>query len=219
MKRIWISEDASSGLISYFKHRGFAVCTVKHTGAVGHFVSAHPDIYMCRMGGGEDAEVFQGDPTLLGALYPADIRYNAVVTEKFFISLTKYTDSTLMDAAQKLYPGISFINVPQGYTKCNMVVVDGSHFITEDAGIYKALSAHPDISCLLVSPGTVSLKGFKNGFLGGSSGRVGSDIFFNGDLSQHPDFSAIKAFIDSCGLGTVYFPEWPLTDIGSIISE
>jgi hypothetical protein len=219
MKRVWISEDADPRLAEYLGSAGRQVCRVAHTDAVGHAVSAHPDIYMCRLGAGAEAEVFFGDRSELGPDYPQDVRFNAVVTSKYVISLNRVTSPALIRAAEKLYPGIRLINVPQGYTKCNMVVIDGTHFITEDAGIAKALSNYSEIACLTVSAGHVALRGFKNGFLGGASGRVGSDIVFNGDLSSHPDFERIKAFIVNCGLNTVFFPEWQLTDIGSIISE
>ena len=45
------------------------------------------------------------------------------------------------------------------------------------------------------------------------------EIVFNGDLSAHPDFNVISAFIESRGLSCVYFKDYPLTDIGSIIVE
>ena len=219
MKRVWISEDADPRLDEYLGSAGRQVCRVLHTDSVSRAVSAHPDIYMCRMGAGSEAEVFFGDRSELGPDYPQDVRFNAVVTSKYVISLNRVTSPALIRAAEKLYPGIRLINVPQGYTKCNMVVIDATHFITEDAGIAKALSNYSEIACLTVSAGHVALQGFKNGFLGGASGRVGSDIVFNGDLSSHPDFERIKAFIENCGLNTVFFPEWRLTDIGSIISE
>ena len=61
------------------------------------------------------------------------------------------------------------------------------------------------------------LPGYDTGFLGGTSGRVGDEIVFNGDLSAHPDFEAIKDFIRSRGLQIKYFESYPLRDIGSII--
>ena len=218
MKKVFLSEDADPRLTAYLKESGREVCIVEHSDAVSHAVSAHPDIYMCRLGAGEEAEVFFGDKEKLSEEYPKDILYNAVVTSRYLISLNRYTDPSLIDAAKRLFPDIRIINVPQGYTKCNMVVVDDTHFITEDRGIYKALLSCPDIECLLVSPGQVALQGFKNGFLGGASGRVGSDIVFNGDLSSHSDFGLITEFIEKCGLRPVFFADWPLTDIGSIIS-
>ena len=75
------------------------------------------------------------------------------------------------------------------------------------------------MSVLKIRPGQVLLPGYAYGFLGGTSGRIGDKIVFNGDLSAHPDFNVISAFIESRGLSCVYFKDYPLTDIGSIIVE
>ncbi|MFR2966829.1 MAG: DUF6873 family GME fold protein [Anaerovoracaceae bacterium] len=61
--------------------------------------------------------------------------------------------------------------------------------------------------------------GYKYGFLGGASGRIGDEIVFNGDLAAHSDYEEIKSFIQERGLRLVYFRQYPLTDIGSIIEE
>ena len=55
-------------------------------------------------------------------------------------------------------------------------------------------------------------------FIGGCSGRVGNKVIFNGNLKAHPDFQRILSFIKSRGLDCVWFPEYELTDIGSIIT-
>ena len=86
-------------------------------------------------------------------------------------------------------------------------------------GILSALKKSPDLGVLPVSQGHVKLDGFEYGFLGGASGRVGDEIVFNGDLSAHPDYEAIREFIESRGLAVRFFPEYPLTDIGSILTD
>ena len=45
----------------------------------------------------------------------------------------------------------------------------------------------------------------------------GGQVIFHGALPKHPDFLRIKTFIESTGLLPVWFDEFPLTDIGSII--
>ena len=86
-------------------------------------------------------------------------------------------------------------------------------------GEYRMLKKHADIDCLLINPNEVALDGFKNGFIGGSSGRIGDEIWFNGNLENHSNFKEINDFINRCGLGIKYNNEYPLTDIGSIIEE
>ena len=36
------------------------------------------------------------------------------------------------------------VHTAQGYTKCNIAVVDGSHIITEDEGVFRAVSEGAD---------------------------------------------------------------------------
>ena len=52
---------------------------------------------------------------------------------------------------------------------------------------------------------------------GGASGMIGTEIWFNGRLEDHPDADKIRRFIADRGYAVVDFPEEPLTDIGSII--
>lgn len=74
------------------------------------------------------------------------------------------------------------------------------------------------MNVLLVEPGFVKLRGADTGFIGGASGRVGGEIIFNGDLSVHPNFREITAFIETQGLGCKWFESYELEDIGSIIT-
>lgn len=110
------------------------------------------------------------------------------------------------------------VHTAQGYTKCNIAVVDGSHIITEDEGVFRAVSEKTDIKVLLISPKQVKLNGFAYGFIGGASGRIGNEMIFSGDVTKHSDYAKIRSFIEECGLDIKYF-DYPLTDIGSIIEE
>ena len=114
--------------------------------------------------------------------------------------------------------GLTFIDVPQGYARCSCLPVDETSIITADRGIIGPCRA-AGLSVLEVTPGHVLLPGYTYGFIGGCGGRVGDTIVFHGSLNQHPDGDAIRRFIEERGLACVDFPEFPLTDIGSIIEE
>ena len=219
MDTVLISSCASNELKEALTENGCALMSVGPCEAVSEPISSHPDIYMCKLGTAPKSPVFKGDADLLGPEYPSDVLYNAVITEKFMICNTSTVSPDLMNAAKELYPDIKVIHVAQGYTKCKMVVVDESHFITEDEGIYKALSSEDEAECLLISAGHVELPGYKRGFIGGASGRIGDEIWFNGDLSAHPDAENIVNFICGCGLTASWITDKPLVDIGSIIEE
>ena len=222
MKKIHLSPLAGMPLIEYLKQKGFAICFTQPLTSVAEPIAYHPDLILCKLGIDDKAPVFHGDASRLGPAYPADIPYNACCTGRYFIHNLKYTVPELLaaagQAAHDMKKPLLRISVPQGYTQCNIVCVDENSIITSDAGIERAcISA--GMSVLKIRPGQVLLPGYSYGFLGGTSGRIGDEIVFNGDLSAHPDFVAISAFIESRGLCCVYFRDYPLTDIGSIIVD
>lgn len=212
MKKIYIAKDANRILQDYLQAKGYALELVSSDGLVDTAISCHPDIFLCRLGIGTDAPVIRSQISELGCGYPSEAVFNAACTGKYFIHNLKITHPRLLEAAKSA--GMELIHVPQGYTKCSTIIVDEHSIITYDHGIAKACE---DLDVLLVSPGYVSLSGYSTGFIGGCSGRIGSELIFNGDLSSHPDFEKIRDFIEKRGLKCIWFDSYPLTDIGSIL--
>ncbi|MDO4745591.1 MAG: hypothetical protein Q4B18_03440 [Bacillota bacterium] len=230
MKKVYLSCEAVPPLTSYLTQLGYAIEVVSHEGITYHPVSTHPDIFMCRFGVWENIMIFPGNPDNLSPKYPGNVIYNAVCTGKYFIHNLKLTDSELLAAADKWNTQLEFVDVPQGYTRCCCLPVDDSSFITSDMGIAKALS-DAGAEVLIIEKGHISLSGFDYGFIGGCAGHIvtseskGNEdnsniptIVFNGDLSNHPDYNKITAFINERGIDIAYFKDYPLTDIGSIIT-
>ena len=211
MKKVYLSSGANPILTEYLKARGYEISFVYPVPPVYAPVNSHPDIYMCRM---SRHKIFRGKPEKLRRDYPGDALYNAVCIGEYFIHNLKITDTGLLREAR--VSGMRLIDVPQGYTKCNMVVVDDGAAVTSDRGIANALK-DTDIDLLVVSPGHVLLNGFPYGFLGGASGRVGDELIFHGNLSGHPDFGRIVAFLKKRECKFKYFNQFELEDIGSII--
>lgn len=211
MSMIYLSETAHPLLQDYLKARGHRLHIIEKTGLTYEPVSSHPDIYMCSLGPG--GPIFFGDPKQIGSSYPENILFNAACTGTYFIHNLKHTCPSLLKAAD----GCNRIHVSQGYTKCNIVLVDQTSIITSDKGIFNACRKELDV--LLIRPGHVKLRRFPYGFLGGASGRIGSEVLFNGNLELHPDFEGITAFIRQRGLTPVYFTQYPLEDIGSILED
>lgn len=215
VKTAYLSEKARPPLREYLTRQGYKLYFISESNITYPAVATHPDLFYCRMGAGETAAVFTGDPCELGYDYPHNVKYNAVCLDRYFIHNLKHTSPALLTAAHA--KGLECIHVNQGYTKCNMVVVDGCSVITADQGILRTLQNYSDIDALKIRQGFVTLSGFEYGFLGGASGRVGNEIIFNGNLSCHPDFEKICKFIQNRGLSVKYFPDYELEDIGSII--
>ena len=211
MSKVYISEDANPLLKEYLSGSNHIIVEIKSTNQVYESISSHPDIFMCKI----NNQIIESENDL-GYSYPGNVKYNGVQLGKYFIHHTGYTASKLISAVKAA--NLTPVHVTQGYTKCNIVAVDENSIITSDEGIRNTLIPL-GLEVLLVSIGSVKLKGFSYGFLGGASGRVGDSVVFNGNLSAHPDYLKISDFILSRGLKLKYFKEYELEDIGSIIEE
>lgn len=217
MNNVYVSENACAALKDWLCDNGYRVKEIKAGRLVYPAISAHPDIYMCRLGMSAGAPLLKAGDNELGYSYPKNVPYNALCLDKYFIHNLKYTSERLKSAARDAK--LQMINVKQGYTKCSIAAVDGSSVITSDEGIARTLEKYSDINVLRIRPGYVDLPGFECGFIGGASGRVGDKMLFNGDLSAHPDFKDICGFIEARGIEPVYFKGFPLEDIGSVIES
>ncbi|MBR6701008.1 MAG: hypothetical protein IKL72_04685 [Firmicutes bacterium] len=216
MKNIYLSKNTVPSLAEYLEHKGWNINIISGASYLKTHISSHPDIYMCKLGVMDEAPVFYGNPNSLGSDYPKDVPYNAACTGKYFIHNLKYTDEKLLEYARSLE--LEFVNVRQGYSKCSIAVIDEDSVITSDEGIAKALR-FKGLDVLLMQKGHIRLPGYAYGFIGGTCGRIGDEIVFNGDLSAHPDHDIICDFITSKGLTVKYFKGYQLEDIGSVISD
>lgn len=212
VSKLYISVEANDILKKYLRDAGHKVIEVNAKVKMDPAIATHPDIYMCAL----RDRVYHGELFLLNPNYPAHAIFNGCSTGKYFIHNLKYTAPELLKAVRA--EGQIEVNVAQGYAKCNCVVVDEDSIITADRGIWKA-AVKAGMNVLLVERSQVILKGYPYGFLGGASGKVGNTIIFNGNIEKHSDYEAIRQFIESRGLDIVYFKEYRLTDIGSIIEE
>lgn len=206
-----LSENACEGLRRWLSEKGVEILYVKDTDITYPAISAHADIYYCRLG--NDAMKFA--PGEVGGKYPADCAFNGVSLDKYFIHNRKCTAERLL--REVTVRGLSYVHVNQGYTKCSTAVIDGAAVISSDESIIGAVSGLPDVEYLKITPGHILLPGLDCGFIGGACGRVGRYMAFNGDLSRHPDFERIVSFVKSRNAEPVWFDGYPLTDIGSII--
>ena len=214
MNRIYISARAEQALIEYLAGCGHEVCMLPRIPGPDPAIADHPDLVYCSLGPGRP--VFHGKISAVGRPYPSDVPYNACCTGRYFIHNLKYTVPELLAAAEDA--GMTLVDVPQGYARCSCLPVAEDAVITADQGIIRACRA-AGLTVLEVVPGHVVLPGYKYGFIGGCGGRIGDTIVFHGNLSEHPDGMRIRSFIEDRGLKCVDFPDFPLTDIGSIIEE
>ncbi len=112
---------------------------------------------------------------------------------------------------------IKFVSVNQGYTKCSVCVVNENALITDDESIYKSFENN-QIDALLIKKGSVKLKGFNYGFIGGCTGLIDKNkLLFNGDINLHSDCNNILDFLTRYSIEPVIIKDKQLNDIGSII--
>lgn len=208
--KVIVSRDAGKELKNYLSEKA-DLMIFEPIDTVAEPVRCHPDLVYCRL---KEDIIFMGNERLLKPVYPGDIIYNGFSTGKYFIHDLEHTERQLLKAVNDLE--LIPVNVKQGYACCSIVPVDEDSIITYDRGIAKAAEA-AGLSVLTIGPGHVELPGYDTGFIGGTSGRVGDEIIFNGDLAAHPDCQAIRQFIEERGLKIRYFSGYPLRDIGSII--
>lgn len=234
----YISKNAHDETKDLIRQNGYNIIEVNFPSRVSKPVCTHPDIYMCKIefsNINNNSRFFYGDITKLGNKYPGEVIYNACATGKYFVHNLKISDSKILDWAEQ--NRLEFVDVPQGYTRCNLLPVGPSNFITSDKGVFKALSkAGADV--LLISKKNISLPGYDYGFLAGCAGIISANknfehlpscygsslvksaeytVIFNGDLSAHPDFEEIIDYINNCGLNALWVPDKKLADIGSIL--
>ncbi|MEA4922257.1 MAG: hypothetical protein VB031_02685 [Eubacteriaceae bacterium] len=214
MDKIIISHQTYDPVQAYLESRGVSLVRLRPFSGVDPAVSCHPDMRFCKLGAADDAPVFAGSKKNLGPSYPEDIIYNAACTGRYFIHALRYTSKDLLQTARDM--SMIFVDVKQGYSKCSTLIVDEDSVITSDRGMCGPMKK-AGLDVLLISEGHILLPGHDHGFIGGSTGRIGGEIVFNGDIDRHPDGTAIRSFITSRKTEIRSFPGLPLMDIGSII--
>ncbi|MEI6696192.1 MAG: DUF6873 family GME fold protein [Bacteroidota bacterium] len=191
-------------------------------------ISSHPDIFLCQtpeniiLAPNTPLEIihkFQNNQLnfifgkrAVGQQYPQTSFYNAVVTDSFLIHNTKNTDDKIIE----LSSGKKIISVNQGYTRCNLVSLNDSSFITSDKGIYNQLQIQENISVLYVNPEKIRLPGHKNGFFGGCCGVYGQQLFIIGNINEMEEGSSIRIFAEKVGIQIIELYDGVLYDGGSI---
>ena len=228
MNIIFLSETTKPSFIEAMQTRG-SVILIPKDDRFDSRIASHPDLIISIVDGSividEQAHqsIFQqleklGIPYITGnahltVAYPGDIAYNAVITKNLLIHKTEHTCPLILSHCNNTNKML--LPVRQGYTKCSTVVVSEDALITSDPSIYQA--GKEVMKVLFVQPGSVSLPGYDSGFLGGASGLLGDTVVFHGDISQHPDFQQIADFVEEAQIKLLYFEEFPLTDIGSVL--
>ncbi|MBE7026862.1 MAG: hypothetical protein E7410_04795 [Ruminococcaceae bacterium] len=149
----------------------------------------------------------------LTSTYPFDIAYNVARVANFAFHKIKYTDLLVREHSKN----IQFIDVAQGYSKCNICIIAKNAFITEDASIYEK-GVENGMDVLKINTGDVFLKGFEYGFFGGATGLISHDILaITGNVEKHINFMEIVNFCSKYSVKVKSLTRENIVDIGSIL--
>ena len=215
--------------ISELTSLGIECITVNESPNLENEINSHADILCCRA---SDNIIF-ADNSIAGELrkkikdysiipvndikspYPDDVKLNVAFLGNNIICNSNYIAKELSDFCNS--SNIRIIKTNQGYTKCNLCVLNEKAVITEDSGLAYLLK-----NCLFdvlkIQPGYVALSEKHYGFIGGASARIADDtVYFSGNIAEHPDYDKIIQFLNNYGFKPIFNKNRNLTDFGGLI--
>lgn len=152
---------------------------------------------------------------MLGKKYPKDVLLNCALIGQKIICNKKTVAPEILEFAD--FNGLTVINVNQGYSKCSVCVVNDNAIITDDESIFAAAGNYFN-DTLFVSKGSIVLKGYNYGFIGGCCGKIDKDkLAFNGAIESHSDYKKIIDFLERNSVECIELHNDRLCDIGGIL--
>lgn len=223
---IAISEEEQEG-IDVLKKSGYIPLIIKRNNQLPKQLASHPDLNIINYADTlyclnkiYDKEInsiynIKIIDKPAGKIYPHDVLLNSVIIGKRIICNKNTVSKELLTRCEQ--DEFEILDCKQGYTKCSTCVIDENSIITDDASVYKsAITAIQNV--LLISKGSIRLKGYNYGFIGGCTGKLSNNLIaFNGRIDSHTDHNRIYDFLDKLRINAFEIKNDRLTDIGSII--
>lgn len=235
MKAVIIDERMRKVEKEKLKEFGYDLIEIKQSEKVYQEISAHVDIFTCKIGEKlivepsqynniknqiiDKVQIEMGDETI-ESKYPLDIKYNVCTIGKKAFHNFEHTDSRIRQELKN--QGYELINTTQGYTNCSIAVIDDNSAIVTDKGLYKILQKHNiDVLYLKYQPDIKLLD--KNeyslikGFIGGAISKIKDNIIIFGDLNKIDDNNSIRKFILNKNLNIIEFDGLDVVDYGGLV--
>ncbi len=147
--------------------------------------------------------------------YPHDVRLNCAVIGNKIICNRKTVSTEIIKFAESR--SMNIINVNQGYSKCSVCIINENAIITDDLSIYRATQNFFN-DVLLISKGSIGLKGADYGFIGGCTGKLDKNkLAFNGRIESHPKHNEIIDILNKYNTEPIELNSEKLVDTGGII--
>lgn len=144
----------------------------------------------------------------VGNKYPETVHYNAVGIDNILIHNLQFSDEKLLTKSVQ-------INVNQGYTRCNLLALNETNYITSDLGIKKTLEKY-SFDVFYVDPQQIVLPGQKYGFFSGCCGLFGDNVVICGSLNHLKECKELKKFIRRNKMKIIELYNGELVDVGSL---
>ena len=214
---------------------GYKLIEVKTSNSVYPEISAHVDIFTCKIGNkliiepSQYIQIKSKIPTqynieqgkeAIQKNYPYDIKYNVCTIGKNALHNFEHTEPKIKEELIK--QGYKMINTTQGYTNCSIAVIDDNSAIVTDKGLYKILQKHKiDVLYLEYELDIKLLDGNRysdrNGFIGGAVSRIDDNIIVCGDLDKIDKDRKMRQFIEQRNLNIIDFEGLDVIDYGGIV--
>lgn len=192
-------------------------------------VNSHADIRLLHMGNNtvfcQNEHLFSGElkqkfelikiKASAGNKYPQDVRLNCTLIGNKLICNKNTVASEILEFADM--NGLTVIHVNQGYARCSICVVNENAVITDDKSIFTA-AANFFNDAQFISKGSIGLKGYDYGFIGGCCGKISKNkLAFNGAIESHSDYKLIIDFLSRNNVECIELHNNRLYDIGGIL--
>lgn len=190
-------------------------------------ISGHPDIFLCQTPASlicapnlpEDYKTLfeKGDINFnfgkkpVGSSFPETSYYNCIASDDYLFHKTGHSDKQILEQCKQL----TFIDLPQAYTRCSLIALTPKVFITSDKGIEKALKTN-QIEVHYFSPKEIILPEMSHGFIGGALGIYAGKLFVLGNPDFHSWGNEFKNLIKQEGLELISLYDGPFFDGGGI---
>ena len=119
-------------------------------------------------------------------------RYNCYSNKDYFFCNEGKPDISI----QKHCVNKHLILVPQSYVRCSMFGINRQKIITSDLGIVKTLE-YSKIDYFYFDPSEIKIVDHKNGFFGGTIGKMADKLFLMGNILKHKDGRALHKQISN----------------------
>ena len=147
--------------------------------------------------------------------YPNNVSLNGTLIGEYFLTNINHCNKEML--SWYINNGIKPLNVKQGYAACSTAVIEYNAVITDDESVYNAC-ADNKIDVLKISKGSIKLKGYSYGFIGGCCFKPDKkSICFFGNAQSHNDYKNIKDFCKNYKIDIISLGSGALTDIGGVI--